>query len=125
MSWMARKLLPRMFLKKQQWSLLKFGMECCTGEKEFLTFVELILAGWLEWRPERNIMHKLTWNSILSTEEGVTVADFELEYSVTGKRKSILLVRKELLSTGKFCNFKLVTPDLVRKKSKSSTSKDE
>jgi len=70
-------------------------------------------------------MHKLTWNSILSTEEGVTVPDFELEYSVTGKRKSILLVRKELLSTGKFCNFKLVTPDLVRKKSKSSTSKDE
>jgi len=70
-------------------------------------------------------MHKLTWNSILSTEEVVTVADFELEYSVTGKRKSILLVRKELLSTGKFCNFKLVTPDLVRKKSKSSTSKDE
>jgi len=70
-------------------------------------------------------MHKLTWNSILSTEEGVTVADFELEYSVTGKRKSILLVRKELLSTGKFCNFKLVTPDLVPKKSKSSTSKDE
>jgi len=53
-------------------------------------------------------MHKLVWNGVLSDEpSGIQVADFDLEYSVSGDKESLRLVRDELLKTGRFCNFQM------------------